>query len=136
MKINDPSPLIPKDTLMAQTSSWSLYDMMSVIRNYVLLWRFLAFSYEPRHEKTRFLPMRKQRRRLASQLVTAKLISAFVFATRIVQFLPCYLYPNYQVLLRLFRPVCVKPGRKPRRPVFPRQDLKEAGKVRLLVCSL
>ena len=38
-------------------------------------------SYEPHCEKTEFLPMRKQRCR------TAKLISAFVFATWIVQFL-------------------------------------------------
>ena len=37
-------------------------------------------TYEPRREKTGFLHMGKQRRRL----VTAKLISAFVFATWIV----------------------------------------------------
>ena len=36
-------------------------------------------SNEPCHEKTGFLHMRKQRRRSASR--TAKLISAFVFAT-------------------------------------------------------
>ena len=39
------------------------------------------FQYEPRHEKTGLLHMRKQIRRSA----TGKLISAFVFATRIVQ---------------------------------------------------
>ena len=52
--------------------------------------------------------------------VTAKLISAFVFATSIVQFL-CFLNPKFQVsshLLWLYSPVCVGPGRKPRRPVF------------------
>ena len=49
---------------------------------------------EPHHEKTGFLPMQKQRRRSASQL-TAKLISAFVFATRIVQFL-FFLNPKFQ----------------------------------------
>ena len=52
--------------------------------------------------------------------VTAKLISAFVFATRIVQFL-FYLNPKFQAsssFLSLYRPVCVGPGRKPRRPVF------------------
>ena len=38
---------------------------------------------EPRNKKTGFLHMRKQIRRSASR-VTAKLISAFVFATRIV----------------------------------------------------
>ena len=52
--------------------------------------------------------------------VTAKLISAFVFASRIVQ--PLYfLNPKFQVsshLLLLYSLVCVVPGRKPRRPVF------------------
>ena len=55
--------------------------------------------------------------------VTAKLISAFVFATRIVQFL-FFLNPKLQAsdhLLRLYRPVCVGPGRKPRRHVFSRR---------------
>ena len=52
--------------------------------------------------------------------VTAKLISAFVFATRIVQSL-YFLNPKFQAsshLLWLCRLVCVGPGRKPRRPVF------------------
>ena len=69
--------------------------------------------YEPRHEKTGFLQMRKQRR-------TAKLISSFVFATRILQSL-YFLNPKFQAsshLLWLYSPVCVRPGRKPRRPVF------------------
>ena len=42
------------------------------------------------------------------------------FATRIVHFL-FYLNPKFQVsshLLWLYSPVCVGPGRKPRRPVF------------------
>ena len=48
---------------------------------------------------------------------------AFVFATRIVQFL-FYLNPKFQAsssFLSLCRPVCVGPGRKPRRPVFSRR---------------
>ena len=45
---------------------------------------------EPRYEKTSFLHMRKQRRRSAAQL-----ISAFVFATWIVQSL-FYLNPKFQ----------------------------------------
>ena len=48
-----------------------------------------------------------------SSMVTAKLISAFVFATRIVQFL-FYLNLKFQAsshLLWLCRPVCVGPGR-------------------------
>ena len=68
---------------------------------------------EPRHVKTEFLPMRKQRPRSASQLlaVTAKLISAFVFATRIVQFL-FFINPKFQAsshLLWLHSLVCVGP---------------------------
>ena len=57
-----------------------------------------------------------------SFVVTTKLISAFVFATRIVYFL--FLYPKFQassLLLWLYRPVCVRPGWKPRRPVFSRR---------------
>ena len=52
----------------------------------------------------------------ADQLaVTAKLISVFVFATQIVQFL-FYLNPKSQdsiSFLCLYRPVCVGPVRKP-----------------------
>ena len=52
--------------------------------------------------------------------VTAQLISAFVFATRIVQSL-YFLNPKFQApshLQWLYSTVCVGPGRKPRRPVF------------------
>ena len=41
---------------------------------------------EPRHEKTRYSPMRKTKAQI-SFAVTAKLICAFIFATQIVQFL-------------------------------------------------
>ena len=54
------------------------------------------------------------------EAVTAKLISTFVFAISIIQFL-CYLNPKFQAsshLLWLYSPVCVGPGWKPRRPVF------------------
>ena len=71
--------------------------------------------FEPRYEKTDFLNILKQRRRSAAQL-----ISAFVFATRIVQSL-FFLNPKFQAsshLLWLYSPICVRPGRKPRRPVF------------------
>ena len=57
--------------------------------------------------------------------VTAKLISAFVFATRIVQFL-YFLNLKFQAsshLLWLYSLVCVGPGRKPRRPVFSQRGL-------------
>ena len=52
--------------------------------------------------------------------VTAKLISAFVFATRIVHSI-YLLNPKFQAsrhILWLYSPVCVGPCRKPRRPVF------------------
>ena len=52
--------------------------------------------------------------------VTTKLISAFVFATRIVRSL-FFLNPKFQAsnyLLWYYSLVCVGPGRKPRRPVF------------------
>ena len=52
--------------------------------------------------------------------VTAQLISAFVFATWIVQSL-YFLNPKFRAsshLLWFPSPVCVGPGRKPRRPVF------------------
>ena len=49
--------------------------------------------------------------------------SVFVCAIQIVQFL-VFLNLKFQAsnhLLRLYRPVCVGPGRKPRRPVFLRR---------------
>ena len=52
--------------------------------------------------------------------VIAKLISAFVSATRIVKSL-YFLNSKFQAsshLLSLYSPVCVGPGRKPRRLVF------------------
>ena len=58
--------------------------------------------------------------------ITAKLISAFVFATRIVQFL-FFSNTKFQAsihLRKLHRPVCVRPGQKPRRPVFSRHGSK------------
>ena len=61
------------------------------------------------HEKTNNLHRRKQSRRSA-------------FATWIVQFLS-YLNPKFQAsnhLLWLYRPVCVRPGQKPKLLVFSR----------------
>ena len=52
--------------------------------------------------------------------VTAKLYSAFIFASRIVQSL-YFLNTKFQAsnhLLWMYSPVCVGPGQKPRRPVF------------------
>ena len=67
---------------------------------------------EPSHGKTCNLPRRKQMAQI-SFAVTAKLISAFVFTTRIVQFL-FYLNPKFQAsssFLCLYRSVCVGPVR-------------------------
>ena len=78
---------------------------------------------EPRYEKTGFLHMQKIKTQI-SFAVIVKLISAFVLATRIVQFL-FYLNPKCQAsshLLWLYSPVCVGPGRKPRRPVFSERE--------------
>ena len=74
---------------------------------------------EPCQEKTGYLHMQKTKTQI-SFAVTAKLISAFVFATRIVQSL-YLLNPKFHAsrnLLWLYSPVYVGPGWKPRRPVF------------------
>ena len=67
--------------------SWNIYILQFTIE---VLAQFKAT--EPPRGKTNNLHRRKQRR---STAVTAKLISAFVFATRIVQFL-FYLNPKFQ----------------------------------------
>ena len=70
--------------------------------------------YEPRHEKTGIFAYAKTKTQI-SFLVTAILNRAFVFATRIVQFL-LYLNRKFQAsshLLCLYSPVCVRPGQKP-----------------------
>ena len=75
----------------------------------MLLFQWHNKRNEPPHKKTSILHMRKQRRR------TAKLISAFVFATRIVQFL-YFLNPKFPVfnhLLYLYSPLCLRPVQKP-----------------------
>ena len=85
----------------------------------------LHVSSEPHREKTGFLPMPFAYAKTKAQIsfaVTAKLISAFVFATRIVNFL-FFLNPKFKVSnhpLRLYRRVWVGPGRKSRSPVFSR----------------
>ena len=61
------------------------------------------------------------------------MISAFVFATQIVQSL-YFLNPKFQAYIHLLLPyslVCVGPGRKPRRPVF-----SQRGSNILLTCYI
>ena len=75
--------------------------------------------YEPRREKTGFFAYAKTKTQ-NNFAVTAKLISVFVFATWIVQYL-YFLNPKFQVssyIEWLCSPVCVGSGQKPRRPVF------------------
>ena len=77
-------------------------------------------TFEPPHQKTNVQSayMRKQRRRPA--LLTAQLISAFVFATQIVQSL-FYINPKLQAtsqLLWWYRLVCFWPGLKHKLLVF------------------
>ena len=70
--------------------------------------------------------------------VTAKLISAFVFATWIVQSL-CFQNPKFQVsshLLWLYSLVCVVPGRKPRRPVFWHRGSNISDAWEVSICSI
>ena len=84
---------------------WSLFGLTIVI--WAASWKKLLFAYSKTKTHISFA-------------VTAKLISAFVFAIRIVQSIS-YLHPKFQTsshLLLLYSPVCVGPGRKPRRPVF------------------
>ena len=91
----------------------------------------LGWWYEPRHEKTGFLHMRKQRR-----WSTAQLISAFVFATWIMWSLS-YLNLEFQAssrLLWLYSPVSVGPGRKPRRQVFSRLLSSTQRTIKELIC--
>ena len=76
-----------------------------------------CFLYEPHFEKTGFLAYAKTKTQI-SCTATAQLISAFDFATQIVQSL-CFLNPKFLVsshLLWLYSRVCVRPGRKPRKP--------------------
>ena len=78
--------------------------------NFFEIFRNNDNMYEPLYEKTNNLHRRKQSRRS-----TAQLISAFVFATRVVQSL-FYLITKFQAsshLLCLYSPVCVRPVRKP-----------------------
>ena len=77
------------------------------------------FLFEPRYEKAGFFCICENKTQI-SFAVTAKLIGGLVLDIRIVQFL-FYLNTKFQAsghLLSLCSPVCVRPGRKPRRPVL------------------
>ena len=80
---------------------------------------------ELRHEKTGYFAYAKTKTQI-SFAVSAKLFSAFVFVTPIVQAL-YFLYTKFQAsshLVWLYSLVCVGPGRKPRRPVLSQRGSK------------
>ena len=102
-----PEGSLPVLSAHSFTSNWQLVLPESAKEEYWCLGK--QSIYELRHEKTNVLHMRKQRSR------TAKLISAFVFATQIVRSL-YFLNPKFQASfhhLWLYRPVYVRPDRKP-----------------------
>ena len=104
-----------KTFFMLRSAETKIYPAHSLITTQHLEIVLKVLIYEPPHGKTNYLHRRKQRHRSACFAVTAKLISAFVFATRIVQFL-FYLNPKFQAsssFLCLYRLVCVGPVRKP-----------------------
>ena len=101
-----PHPIRPMQLLLfaqaLEILSYNQYHMSRNVRNRI-------FAYAKTKTQISFA-------------VTAKLISAFVFATQIVQSL-YFLNTKFQAsihLMRLYSPVSVGPGRKPRGPVFSR----------------
>ena len=89
-------PYVNTKSMMEQFVGFYVFTEINVIEMLLISLSYpisqTTVPYEARHEKSGFLPMRKQR---PSGAVTAQLICAFVFATRIVQFL-LYLNPKFQ----------------------------------------
>ena len=113
-----------------------LFKMFCYYIEYYKIYRYRSDVYYSKFDKHYYvdfhwsLVMRKpdfayaNTKTQISFAVTAKLISAFVFATWIVQSL-CFLNPKFQAsnhLLWLYSQFCVGPGRKPRRRVFSQRD--------------
>ena len=92
----------------------------------------VSTTLEPHHEKTDYcLCKNKSADQLRSNCT-------FVFATQLVQFL-FFLNPNFQAIslfLRLYRLVCVGPGRKRQRLVFSRRGSFGSLVSRKVACSL
>ena len=119
--------MVPRTLSCPTQTCWQSWRMARGWRSQRILWWnvrlrrvdkgcFMIMKIWACCEKTGILHTRKQRRRS----VTAKLISAFVFNTQIVQSL-YFLNPKFQAsshLMSLYSLVCVGPGRKPRRAVF------------------
>ena len=95
-----------------------VFQCITAVLVLCIAWYWRRFRWAATWEN-RILAYAKTKTQI-SFAVTAKLISVIVFATRKVQSLP-FLNPKFQVpsyLQWLSSPVCVGPGRKPRRPVF------------------
>ena len=89
--------------------------------SYVFIYNYYIKSIVMR--KLAFCICEKKKMQISFE-VTTKLISAFVFATWLVQFL-YILITKFQAsnhLLWLCSPVCVGHGQNPRRPVFSQRD--------------
>ena len=96
---------------------WILIIKNIVPGDYAYLWSLHCYKVSLDMSKKKILAYAKTKTQI-SFAVTAKLISAFVFATWIVQLL-FYINPKFHAsshLLWLYSLVCVGPGRKPRRP--------------------
>ena len=102
-----------KQMCWSALQSWSA-PLFSHMQNVgVLMTQLIRKAFEPPHEKTNNLHMRKQTQ--ISFAITAKLISAFVFTSRRVHFL-FFLNPKFpasSLLLWLYSLICVGPVRKP-----------------------
>ena len=102
-------------------------DSVSII--YKVIGRHKVYHNQMSREKTVFFFFEYAKTKTQiSFVITAKLISAFVFATRIVQFL-FYLNPKFQAsshFLWLYSPVYVGPCQQPRRSVFSQRGSNDA----------
>ena len=98
----------------AQTMVSDIFRLFKLPFRWVQVSRIWAASSE-----NRIIAYAKTKAQI-SCTVTAQLISVFVFATWIAQFLFYYI-PKFQassLLLWLYRPVCVRPGRNLQKSVF------------------
>ena len=118
-------------TIFTFWHKWVLLLTSTVFKQYVVAYNYYIWGQIILLLTTYYmsLVMRKPafcvcKNKDADQLRSSgKLISAFVFATRLVQSF-FYLNPKFKAsshLLWFFSPYCVGPGRKPRRQVFSRQ---------------
>ena len=102
------------------------------------IWSFHIYKMSFVMRKPFFCIFENKNATQISFAVTAKLISAFVFATRLEQSLN-YLYTKFQAssyLLGPYSPVCVGPSRKPRRPVFSQRGSNILSSTRIVFAQL